>query len=138
MIVFLLYCVTGVAFKASLTASITNIQTQIVIFDQVELNIGNAYNVLHGNFIAPVNGTYLFSIYACSYLGHTVVLHLMRNGSIVDHLLAGDQNYHECSSNTVILDLNKGDDVYVSGRDYLYANAGYGYPHFSGVLLNMN
>jgi hypothetical protein len=130
--------VSGVAFKASLTTSITNGQKQVVIFNQVELNIGNAYNGLHGNFLAPINGTYLFSIYACSQVAHVIVLDLMLNGSSVNHLLAGDQNYHACNSNTLITELKKGDDVYVSvgSGDYLKELEPYGYPYFSGVLLS--
>jgi hypothetical protein len=121
-----------------LTTSITSGQKQGVIFNQVELNNGNAYNVLHGNFLAPINGTYLFVIYACSQVAHAIVLDLMLNGSSVNHVLAGDQNYHACNSNTLIIELKKGDDVYVSvgSGDYLKAEKSYGYPHFSGVLLS--
>ena len=124
-----------------MTTTITGSKKQIIIFDHVELNLGNAYNVLHGNFLAPVNGTYQFSIYACSEVGHVIVLDLMRNGSIVGHLLAGDQDYSACSSSTFLLELKKGDDVYVSEGsygDYLFAHNTYGYPRFTGVLLSAN
>lgn len=36
-------------------------QNEIVIFDKVSLNDGNAYNVTSGIFIAPVDGIYSFS-----------------------------------------------------------------------------
>ena len=32
------------------------------MFDQVHLNAGDAYDVRHGNFRAPVDGTYEFSV----------------------------------------------------------------------------
>jgi hypothetical protein len=105
----------------------------------VELNIGNAYNVLHGNFIAPVNGTYMFSLYACSNSGHVIVLDLMQNGALFGHFLTGDGDIAGCNSRTFIMELKKGDDVYVSQGsygDYLLAYGLYGYPHFSGVLLS--
>jgi hypothetical protein len=105
----------------------------------VELNLGNAYNVLHGNFLAPINGTYLFLLYACSDTGNFIVLDLMRNGAIVEQYLSGDNENVGCNSRTFITNLKKGDDVYVSQGsfgDYLYAHPLFGYPQFSGVLLN--
>lgn len=131
--------VSGVAFKASLTTSISGGQKQTIIFDDVELNLGNAYNGHHGNFLVPVNGTYLFSIYMCSHPPHTIVLDLMRNGLTVGRLLAGDPDYSNCNSNTYILQLTSGDDIYVNEGTYgdLLAVAGnYGRPHFLGVLIN--
>ena len=35
---------------------------QEILFDQVHLNAGNGYDVRHGNFRAPVDGTYEFSV----------------------------------------------------------------------------
>jgi hypothetical protein len=132
--------VSGIAFKASLTTPILGGQKQVVIFNHVDLNIGNAYNVLHGNFVAPINGIYLFSLHACSHSGHVTVLDLLSNGSKVGHILAGDPDWNACNSNTFIMDLKQGDDVYVStgGGDYLRAYEPYGYPHFTGVLLSAN
>jgi hypothetical protein len=122
-----------------LRTTITGGKKQVIIFDHVELNIGNAYNGLHGNLIAPVNGTYLFSLFACSNSGHYIVLDFMRNGAIVGQFLSGDTDNSGCNSRTFIIELKKGDDVYVSQGsfgDYLLAYKTYGYPHFSGVLLS--
>jgi hypothetical protein len=132
--------ISVVAFKASLTTTLTGGQKQAVIFNRVDLNIGNAYNVHHGNFVAPINGIYLFSLHACSHDGHYIVLDLLSNGSKVGHLLAGDYDTNNCNSNTFIMDLKQGDDVYVStgGGDYLRTYEPDGYPHFSGVLLSAN
>ena len=52
-----------IAFSASLTSDISRLGVeQEIIFDQVHLNVGNNYDVRHGNFRAPVDGTYEFTV----------------------------------------------------------------------------
>lgn len=107
----------------------------------MELNIGNAYNVHHGNMIAPVNGTYLFSMTACSGSNHAIVFDLVKNGATIGRLLAGDDQYTACSSKTFVTQLKKGDDVYVTEGTYgdqIYSIPAYGRPHFMGILLYSN
>ncbi|XP_063431734.1 heavy metal-binding protein HIP-like [Mytilus trossulus] len=126
-----------IAFLAELTKTVTGHNHQIH-FDQVKLNIGNAYYLSHGNFIAPVNGLYQFSITACSTSGHYVVLELTVNTAVVGKVLAGDTGYDECTSKSFLIQLSSGDDVFVqheSQGDYLLSNAVYGFPSFAGVLL---
>ncbi|KAL4217379.1 biological adhesion [Mactra antiquata] len=128
----------SVAFLAELTTTITGTGRHIY-FDNVKLNQGNAYNPHHGTFVPPVNGTYLFSLTLCSAGGHAVVLQVNVNNDILGRMLAGDNSYDECSSKVLIAHLHAGDDVYVqqySSNDYLYAYANYGYPLFTGVLIN--
>ncbi|CAC5410232.1 unnamed protein product [Mytilus coruscus] len=128
-----------VAFLAELTKDVTS-QNQIISFDSVKLNIGNAYFNVHGNFIAPVNGLYQFSVTACAQTHHYIVLELIVNTRVVGKVLAGDTGYNECSSNSFLLQLSTSDDVYVQHKtsgDYLLANPGAGLPTFSGVLLNV-
>ncbi|XP_052224717.1 cholecystokinin receptor-like [Dreissena polymorpha] len=52
-----------IAFKAILTRAVRPGPNQRIIFDDVKLNLGNALNQHLGGFIAPLNGTYLFSVY---------------------------------------------------------------------------
>ena len=52
-----------IAFSASLSHNIVQLGTQQeILFDQVHLNAGNSYDVRHGNFRAPIDGTYEFSV----------------------------------------------------------------------------
>ncbi|KAL4217376.1 hypothetical protein ACF0H5_023827 [Mactra antiquata] len=128
----------SVAFSAELTTTITG-SGHHIYFDNVKLNLGNAYNPHHGTFVPPINGTYLFSLTLCSNGGHAVVLQLNANNDILGRMLAGDDSYSECSSKVLIAHLHAGDDVYVQqygSHDYLYAVAGYGYPLFTGVLIH--
>lgn len=109
------------------------------MFDEVALNIGNGYKVLHGNFIAPVSGTYLFTVHVCSGLGHSEVLDLMLNGHSIGRVLTSAHDNHECNTGTWVKQLNAEDDVSVSTGTYgdlLYVNPSYGKPNFLGVLLS--
>ncbi|KAH3785854.1 hypothetical protein DPMN_163949 [Dreissena polymorpha] len=102
-----------IAFKASLTRAVSPGPNQRIIFDDVKLNLGNAYNHHLGGFVAPLNGTYLFSVYVCSAGGHYIALDLLRNSEIIGKVQAGDERYTACSSETTIDKLNAGDAVYV-------------------------
>ncbi|XP_052819014.1 heavy metal-binding protein HIP-like [Mya arenaria] len=103
-----------VAFKAHLSQRMENLSpNQRIIFDDVQLNIGNAYHGNLGGFLAPVNGTYLFSVSVCSTSGHFIVLDLMRNNDVIGRVLAGDSLYDDCSSETTIAELKSGDEIYV-------------------------
>lgn len=129
-----------VAFMAYLTKTVTG-NDRHVYFNDVKLNLGNAYNPHHGMFAVPVNGTYQFTVTACSLRAHFVILELTVNNANLGRVLAGDSAYSECSSNTFLAELQTGDDVYVqlvNGQGYLLAAATHGYLCFTGVLLQAN
>ncbi|XP_045202224.2 heavy metal-binding protein HIP-like [Mercenaria mercenaria] len=126
------------AFLAEITNSISGSSFR-VYFQNVKLNLGNAYIPHHGLFIAPVNGTYLFSVSACSKAGRYITLSIVAKNIAAGHLLAGCSSITDCNSKDFLLWLQAGDDVYIrhSGEgDYLFANSKYGYPTFSGVLVH--
>ncbi|XP_052226737.1 complement factor I-like isoform X2 [Dreissena polymorpha] len=128
-----------VAFKAHLGVSIISAPNERVIYDEVQLNLGNAYHKHLGAFLAPVNGTYLFSVSSCSPKSHYSVLDLVNNQIPIGKVLSGSPNFNDCSSQTTITELKQGDEVYVlinevSGVDSVYPNA---LNSFSGALLQM-
>ncbi|XP_045201747.2 heavy metal-binding protein HIP-like isoform X1 [Mercenaria mercenaria] len=126
-----------VAFMAELTTSLTG-KINRIYFDHVKLNLGKAYRPHHGLFIAPANGTYQFSVAACSRSGHFIVLEMKVNDDVVGKMLAGDNGYDSCNSKVFLTELKVGDDVLVEHGDhgdYLLANEAYGYPSFTGILL---
>ncbi|XP_052782556.1 heavy metal-binding protein HIP-like isoform X2 [Mya arenaria] len=129
-----------VTFMAYLTSSISG-NDHHIYFDDVKLNLGNAYNPHHGMFVAPFNGTYQIQVAACSTRLHFIVLECVVNTDIVGKVLAGDGETANCNLNSFFLQLRQGDDVYVrhvSTGDYLYAYSPYENPSFSGTLLHMN
>ncbi|WAR28393.1 hypothetical protein MAR_014097 [Mya arenaria] len=57
----------------------------------------------------------------------------------IGSVLAGDQDFSSCSSNTFYVHLNIGDDVYVTHEaegDLLRENSAWSDPSFSGALLH--
>lgn len=127
-----------VAFLAMLTTSVTN-QHQDIHFDDVKLNVGNAYNPNHGNFIAPYNGTYAFFVTACSRAGHYVVLDFHVNNQVYDRIIVGEApSFDACNSKTNIVSLRENDDVFLKHEiegDVLRAYDPVGLPSFGGVFL---
>lgn len=126
-----------VAFFATLSAHQQHIGVdQAVLFDSLVTNIGNAYHNHLGSFIAPIEGTYVFSVTLMSHHntdGHFVIA---KNGShITTMYLSGPEGGYSTSSQTVILQLQQGDDVNVRSIDTDKPVFGYNYSVFSGFLL---
>ncbi|WAR06938.1 HIP-like protein [Mya arenaria] len=127
-----------VAFMTELTQSMSGVNYPL-IFDKVTINEGNAYNTLHGNFVAPYNGTYLFTVTSCAVGGHFNTLDILVDGTTFGSVRCGDTNYHECSTKVFIKALTAGDDVYIRHQNYgdsIYASSIEGYPVFGGALLH--
>ncbi|XP_045191299.1 caprin-2-like [Mercenaria mercenaria] len=121
---------------------------QPVIFDSVKLNKGTAYSPTHGTFTAPVNGTYAFFATLSIPPNNSFHIRMVRNNVAnevglylhADHLGI----WIERSSN-VVLELNKGDEVWMACMYDSQIQGDY-HPgttdptdfisHFSGFLVN--
>ncbi|KAI3375696.1 hypothetical protein L3Q82_004002 [Scortum barcoo] len=103
---------TKVAFSATVIESngvFTGPATthNILIFNQVFSNIGNAYNSKTGIFTAPVKGVYYFSFMTFGYNSHTSGAILVKNGHYqVSTWEFKGLDASDTTSNTVILELN--------------------------------
>jgi len=99
-----------VAFHADLRGgtAITSYERTLV-FPRVITNIGGAYNRHTGEFIAPRRGTYEFSFTVRAHNSNGFA-HLMKNLEII---ASSYHDNHEHGTNTVILQLNAGDRVWV-------------------------
>ena len=119
-----------------LTKDVTPGPSQPIIYDKVLVDLDNNYDPRHGTFTAKINGTYLFSVEACSKPGHYMHLALQKNFTEMGTVLGGDPVFHDCSSNTFILPLVENDDVWVQhkiGGDLL--SVSYSGDNFAGVLI---
>ena len=119
-----------------LTKDITPGPNQPIIYDKVLVDLDNNYDPRHGTFTAKINGTYLFSVEACSATGHYIHLALQKNFVEMGTVLGGDSVYMDCASNTFILPLVENDDVWVqhkTGGDYM--SVYYNGNNFAGVLI---
>ena len=126
------------AFMVRLSKDMTPGQNQRIIYDKVIVNLGNNYDPRHGAFTATINGTYLFSLEACSIANHYISLAVQKNNVEMGVVLAGDTSYTACSSNTFVFPLVSGDDVWIQHRgttgDYLHAQ--FEGTNFAGTLIN--
>jgi len=120
-----------------LTADVTGTNNHI-FFDDVKLNIGNAYNPNHGVFVAPYNGTYQFTVSICSTPAHWITLDFHVNALVYDKIYTGDNAYHSCGSKTIYVSLKENDDVFLKHEalgDVLRSYDIIGLPSFGGVFL---
>jgi len=74
---------------------------------------GNGYDVRHAQFRTPVNGIYQFYVSMATRSGYTVAVDIMLNGSPVVKMRTGNDNQFNTATNSIILKLSQGDDVWV-------------------------
>ncbi|XP_059420237.1 complement C1q-like protein 2 [Carassius carassius] len=106
-----------VAFGATLgpTGNFGPFNTPVIlVYSNVYVNEGRAYNPNTGIFTAPVKGAYFFSFSGHNRSSKVLNLALFKNGEqmvIVFNNPLGDR--YESSANSISLTLEKGDNVYV-------------------------
>eukprot|EP00745_Piridium_sociabile_P000458 TRINITY_DN1029_c0_g1_i14.p1 TRINITY_DN1029_c0_g1~~TRINITY_DN1029_c0_g1_i14.p1 ORF type:complete len:223 (-),score=44.31 TRINITY_DN1029_c0_g1_i14:188-856(-) len=110
---------------------------QTVVFDNVVTNIGSGYNHTDGLFIAPVNGSYVFSLHQMNADVHNaLVLAIVKNGAVLDLALAeGSGAAYDQGSSMVTTQLTAGDHVWVR-QDSGDGVRGSYWTIFSGFLLH--
>ncbi|XP_062610725.1 uncharacterized protein LOC134272519 [Saccostrea cucullata] len=131
---------TEVMFTAGITNTTEFRGNRRVTFPHVITNKGNAYNPSMGVFLTPVKGTYLFF---CSIISQSTAnswVKINKNGvSQVVIGARGDTNdNYSSASNMVILELIKGETVWVAGyssTSRLYAENNNPIATFSRILL---
>ena len=129
-----------IAFTTTLTKTTNNIGiNQNIVFDHVLLNLGNGYHNLHGIFIVPQNGLYVFSANIMfDNVGHdNADVAIAHNGQDIAKLYThGNGGSWAHSSQSVVLQANQGDEVWVRNIDYINTSVyGKKYSSFSGYLL---
>lgn len=129
----------SVAFRAHLSSNLGAVTTGIVIkFDQVDLNLGNAYQGTSGIFTAPENGTYLFSMVIGNPAGNPGAFFMRKNGVGMAYAIAGHTTGWNIGGVTTVAALITGDQVWVTGEGHVagaYPTARY-HTSFSGVLVH--
>lgn len=142
--ILLIYCIiiiffltpgdTTVAFTARLSLDTELSATGTVIFDDVLLNSGNAYNERNGHFTAHVAGTYQLAVSLTNF-GKEAHFAVQKNGHDVLSRLYIKSGLTYSSSTVVLAQLNVGDVVQVKGQ-YFPTNLREGlYSVFSGFLI---
>lgn len=109
-------------------------------FDNVTLNLGNAYDARHAQFRAPVDGIYEFHVTLSTNAGYTVAATVMLNARPVVNIRTGNPNQFNSATNAVVLHMTTGDDLWIqhshniSDSNRLYYGEGY-LTTFSGHLV---
>ncbi|XP_062607241.1 complement C1q-like protein 4 [Saccostrea cucullata] len=136
---------SNVAFVAELSRSITNpINNFHIVFDNVKLNAGNAYQSIHGIFVAPYPGIYHFAVEITappnSDSSHMMHVRIMKKTQPVAVTFL-DANTHQYLRRTgsIVLQLNTGDDVWcqtelMNGHNTIFG--GDTYSMFSGFIIH--
>ncbi|KAL4226237.1 Complement C1q-like protein 3 [Mactra antiquata] len=110
---------------------------QIVIYDSVVTNVGNGYSGSSGAFTAQVDGIYVFSSTLVALLHNNVRTSIFKNSDLINYMFAGGvESLLNSSSNTIVLQLNKGDVITVRIADGNSSMQGYESSSFSGFLLS--
>jgi len=125
-----------VAFQAMKTDTQAVIPGDMVRFENVGLNLGNAYHPQHGLFVVPRNGIYVITATVLhEHHGTYLKLAIVHQGNRVAYLY-GDDNEWEHSTQAVLIQANAGDEIWVRNEEHtaekIYGNY---YSTFAGYLL---
>ena len=78
------------------------------IYFQVDINVGNGYDVRHGTFVAPVGGVYDFTAASLIAGGSYVGIEMVHNNVVVAKTSSGDSSYYTMGTMVAALKLKKG------------------------------
>ncbi|XP_050961137.1 complement C1q tumor necrosis factor-related protein 3-like [Labeo rohita] len=109
-----------------------------LVYKNVLMNVGDAYNKTTGIFTAPVLGVYYFSFFYHCQADQPTLLALFRNGKQVATTKHHKSScYTENGSNGVTLQLDKGEQVYiVLGKNSRIWDESSVTTVFTGFLIN--
>lgn len=127
----------NVAFFSTMANHQTHLGVnQNVIFDNVVTNHGNGYSNHAGDFRAPVDGTYVFSVTLVDLSVNDAHFAIVKGTTDVGNLyLRGQGMPLTTTSTTVVLDLAQGEDVFIKNKNLDQSLFGNYYCSFSGFLL---
>ncbi|XP_053384851.1 complement C1q-like protein 4 [Mercenaria mercenaria] len=130
-----------VAFSAYLTGDMTSVPNhRIIIFNEVQTNVGDAYNGKTGIFVCRIPGVYVF-YWVTTNKDHTYMdSELVVNGEERSQAFSdsGNHNDYSVASNVVTTELKFGDQVWIrSGTWHNGKIGGERRTSFSGFMLYM-
>ncbi|XP_045194378.2 uncharacterized protein LOC123549996 [Mercenaria mercenaria] len=118
---FVLDTLETVAFEATISGATKLPHSHVhdrVVFETVSLNVGSSYHAGNGTFIAPISGIYIFStslmMLKPDISDHGMHVIIEKNGMEVAGAYAAYRGTYEHSSVTAAIELQSGDNVFVS------------------------
>ncbi|XP_070541974.1 complement C1q subcomponent subunit B-like [Ptychodera flava] len=132
------------AFSVVRTSSLGPVSSHTtVIYDKVYSNVGNGYSSSTGKFTCSVSGIYFFMISGMRIHSHSHFMYicLMKNNEKLPcvYVHNSGQRHYGAASNSVIIDLEAGDEVWVRlGYGHALYSDSNEYASFTGYLLHEN
>ncbi|KAK3105629.1 hypothetical protein FSP39_002223 [Pinctada imbricata] len=128
--------VNRVYFSASIKKSVTlSTQHQTIVFEDVLVNRGNAFDKSTGVFTCPIRGDYKFSFTIMKTRKAASSIVLMMNNNLQLRSYTPGLHDREMTNGDIILSLRRGDKVYLRGHDNGIGLNGDRYSMFSGQLM---
>ncbi|XP_070568374.1 complement C1q tumor necrosis factor-related protein 5-like [Ptychodera flava] len=130
---------TRVAFSVSRTTALGPVSGDTAVtYDKVYTNMGDGYDMSTGKFTCSVGGVYFFMITALRNNANNMFACLMKNSTQLPciYVSHSSSRSHGSASNSVIIDLGQGDQVWVKlGTGYALQSFSNEYVTFTGYLL---
>ncbi|XP_052276466.1 caprin-2-like [Dreissena polymorpha] len=127
----------GISFLAVKKSNQANIGVrQNIVFDQIVNNRGGGYQSDHGLFVAPASGVYIFAT-TLVHAGQSQAFHaeIAHSGNTLVKI-HGESSVWDSGSQTVVLQVNAGEEVWVRNIDYDNENVyGDSYSSFTGAMI---
>ncbi|XP_045202205.2 complement C1q tumor necrosis factor-related protein 3-like [Mercenaria mercenaria] len=130
---------SAVAFSAHVNYDDSLTRGQVIVFDTVQTNIGNAYDNVQGKFTCPVDGVYFFTVTFLSHVNHLLEAFIKHAGTSVAgiYTIGAGSGIDDQSTNSVVVHCTKGQQVWVeSENNYLINGERVGFTLFSGFLIS--
>ena len=126
-------------FSATMSRDIANVQNHAtIVFDNIITNIGAAYSPSNGVFTCKMAGIYVF-VWTTTNKNRTWMnTELVLNGQWkgIAFSDSGDHDDYSVASNTVVLDLDVGDQVWIRAGTWHNGHlGGESRTSFSGFML---
>ena len=128
------------AFTAQLSHELNDVPLHTTIkFDHLNDWVGDHYDVSTGIFTCPTSGLYLFSVFIESNsVGREAVVGLMKEGipfiNVVSERFDADED--DTGGNVCLVNVNKGEQVWVETYQNDKQSFWPGFTTFSGVLIH--
>ncbi|XP_048249720.1 complement C1q-like protein 4 [Haliotis rufescens] len=127
-----------IAFSTGLSHDVLITRGQVLRNTNIFLNVGKAYDRHTGRFKCPQSGIYSFQVHALTQKKKSLWLELMHNNNLVVSVHAHSSDENDGASNSAILQLKKGDQVWVQSQganSYLFGRSNEVCTSFSGYLI---
>ncbi|XP_069139259.1 uncharacterized protein [Argopecten irradians] len=126
-----------IAFHANLGTTVNSpAKNREIVFDRIITNNENGYSQHTGTFTCQDSGTYVFSWNIVTIANHFVDSYLIKNGVTMASTVSASAYHSGASTGLVVLQLNSGDDVWVTVANHESGASVMPWSMFSGFKLN--